>query len=170
MSERKYAFIGEYREGLALAREDGAPGRVGFVNEAGETVIQPEFYDRVTVDGRPRFVHFPFFSQGLVALMDAGGSFGYIDRDGRTAIPFCYEDARPFSHGMAAVKRDGKYRFINKAGQELSPLGYEWAGEAQTLAPVMRDGRLGFVNTRGEQVIPFVIDGGVLFPNGETTQ
>ncbi len=164
MKDSKYSFIGEYHEGLALVRESGSEHRAGFINEAGEIVIPLKYYDRVNVGGRERFVHFPFFSEGLAALMDANGNFGYIDKENHVAVPFRYEDARPFSCGMAAVKRGGKYFYINKTGEETASSGYDWAGEFGKLAPVRQGDKLGFINPRGDLIVPFIIDSKIMFP------
>ena len=40
--------------------------------------------------------------------------FGFINTSGEVVIPCIYNDADPFSGGMATVKKDGKCFFINK--------------------------------------------------------
>ncbi|MCL1940620.1 MAG: WG repeat-containing protein [Synergistaceae bacterium] len=39
-------------------------------------------------------------------------------------IPFQFQDARPFSDGMAAVKKDGKWGYIDRLGQWVIEPGY----------------------------------------------
>jgi len=158
MKQGKFDYIGEYREGLAFVRNNIKEFKVGFIDEAGNVVIPLDYYGRVTVDGRERLVHFPFFSEGLTAVMNADGKFGYIDRHNNTVVPFCYDDARPFTCGLAAVKKNGRYGFINSNGEEILSLEYDWAGEFSELAPVRRGDKLGFVNKRGDIVVPFVIN------------
>ncbi len=38
--------------------------------------------------------------------------YGYVDEAGNAVTPYCFEDAHPFSEGLAAVKLDGKWGFI----------------------------------------------------------
>ncbi|MBK9634136.1 MAG: WG repeat-containing protein [Bacteroidetes bacterium] len=42
---------------------------------------------------------------------------GFIDKTGRVIIPLIYDDAFPFSEGLARVKNDNKTYYINKQGQ-----------------------------------------------------
>ena len=35
------------------------------------------------------------------------------------AIPFIYDDAISFSEGLAAVKKEGKWGFVDRNGKEL---------------------------------------------------
>ncbi len=116
-----YDFVGEYREGLAYVRSNLLEFRVGFIDEQGELVIPLDYFGRVTVDGRERFVHFPFFSEGLAALLNAEGKFGYIDRFNRTVIPFVYDAAWPFSDGIARVRLGEEEGCIDKQGTVVVP-------------------------------------------------
>ena len=59
----------------------------------------------------------------LAAESDDGGDgsgrlrCGWIDRAGRMAIPFDWDDAHDFDdHGLAAVKRGGKWGWIDRSG------------------------------------------------------
>lgn len=49
--------------------------------------------------------------------MDRKSKWGYVDVDGRTVIPFQYEQALGFSCGLAAVSIDGKWGYIDKKGK-----------------------------------------------------
>lgn len=67
------------------------------------------------------------------------GKVGFIDENGKIAIPFIYEivwssdgDGRclswyDFSYGnVAAVKKDGKWGLINKKGENKTEFKYDW--------------------------------------------
>jgi len=43
-------------------------------------------------------------------------------------IPYAYEDADYFSEGLAAVKLDGKWGYIDTTGNEVIPFQYDYAG------------------------------------------
>ena len=43
---------------------------------------------------------------------------GYINRDGTIAIDLQYDHAEPFSEGLAAVRTEGYYGYIDASGGE----------------------------------------------------
>ncbi len=47
------------------------------------------------------------------------GNWGYIDKDQNVAIDFIFEDAFPFSEGLAVVQLNGKKGFINRNGKTI---------------------------------------------------
>lgn len=65
-----------------------------------------------------------------------------------------YEDARPFDGGWAAVKKGGKWGFIDAEGVEQIPCQFEDAlSFGEHLAAVKQDGLWGYVSLLGEVVI-----------------
>ena len=65
-----------------------------------------------------------------------------------------YNQILSFSEGLATVKLDGKYGFINTKGKEVIPCKYDYAGEfSEGLAKVGLDGKDGYINTKGKLVI-----------------
>ena len=143
-------YVGEFHEGLALVmKRSPEQDRVGFVDETGELKIPMQYFSRVRVNGRERFSHFPFFNEGLAPVMDQTGRFGYLDPEGRTVIPFQYEDARMFSSGLAAVRQEGKYGYIDRSGALKIPFTFDKAGEFG-LALVERNGQRLVLNGKGD--------------------
>jgi len=75
------------------------------------------------------------FSEGLCAL-PFKGLWGFVDREGKTAIPPSFVLAEPFSEGLAAVAvmretakgNHGLYGYIDRAGNWRVPPRYELAG------------------------------------------
>lgn len=68
-----YDFIGEFREGRALVRNNIAEFRVGYIDKEGRVAVPLEYIGRFEREaGHPVFVHFPFFSDGLAVLMRKG--------------------------------------------------------------------------------------------------
>ena len=45
------------------------------------------------------------------------GKFGYLDMTGRLVIPFDYDEAQPFSQGIALVRKNGLDYYINHKNQ-----------------------------------------------------
>ena len=59
-----------------------------------------------------------------------------------------------FSEGLATVKKDGKWGYIDKSGNIVIDCIYDDAKSfSEGLAPVEKDGKYGFINTKGETVV-----------------
>ena len=90
------------------------------------------------------------------------GKYGYVGITGKedslrtVVIPAKYDYAENFSEGMACVKLNGKYGFINKLGQEIIPLKYDFvAGEFnEGMAGVELNGKYVYVNKLGQEIVP----------------
>lgn len=66
-----------------------------------------------------------------------------------------YESARNFSEGLAGVKYNDKWGFINKNGEEVIGFKYSGVGDfKQGLAVVHANGKWGFIDKNGREVIP----------------
>ncbi|RYD83693.1 MAG: WG repeat-containing protein [Sphingobacteriales bacterium] len=51
--------------------------------------------------------------------------FGYLTPEGKKVNAFQYDWAHDFSEGLAAVKQDGKYNYINKRGELVIDTGFD---------------------------------------------
>jgi hypothetical protein len=109
-----------FSDGLAVVVPDtvwrikGGCAKGGYLNSHGEWAIKPQF------DGLSDF------SEGLAAVnfganCGMGGKWGYIDKEGRTAIPFKFVWALPFQDGRACVaEKEGDYEVIEQRGSVIS--------------------------------------------------
>lgn len=90
----------------------------GMLREDGTALI-PVKYDSLGI-----------YIEDMIVAKKAG-KYGYVDKDGKEAIPFIYVDADDFSEGLAAVENDkGKYLFVNKAGETvIKPHEYDKVGK-----------------------------------------
>lgn len=78
-------------------------------------------------------------------------------------IPPVYSEARDFSEGLAAVRIDSKWGYIDKTGKEVIPFIYDWACDfSEGLACVrinnttsVYGGHFGFIDKTGNVVLPF---------------
>jgi len=97
-----------FSEGLAAVRVDDAEGcKWGYIDEAGEFVIEPQFAGALP------------FSEGLAAVTVDDiieGKQGYIDRSGKMVLAPQFEDAYPFYGGLATVFTEDKMRDIDRTG------------------------------------------------------
>ena len=65
-----------------------------------------------------------------------------------------YDDANNFSEGLARVKLNGKYGYIDKQGTEVIPLKYDYANNfSEGLALVGLADKYGFIDKQGTEVV-----------------
>lgn len=99
-----------------------------------------------------------------------GAKYGYIGRSLQLEIALEFENAMDFSDDMAAVKKDGKWGYINKNGVKAIPCEFDSCASADAmgndcafafsggLAPVSKDGKFGIINKKAESVVSFDFD------------
>lgn len=87
--------------------------------------------------------------------------WGVIDQNGIEIEKPKFEEAFPYSRGLAAVKHEGKWGYIDLSGREVIRAHYDEARPFQEgdLAPVQIDGKWGYVNKEDTMIIqPQFID------------
>lgn len=143
----KFANLHQFSEGL-IAYEDNN-GKWGFIDRTGKVIIEPKYGG----------IWGPFgtFIDGL-CLMNVWNSafkYGFIRKNGEEAIGFMYDEAKQFSEGLAAVRKEKKYGYINKEGETVIPFDYDYAYSFENgIAQVKQNERYGFINKKGEDVTP----------------
>jgi len=139
----EFQQIGMYSEGCAAAQVDG---KWGVINSSTNWIIPAE-YDGVVLDGLGRS-----FAQGAAFVRSNGAV--YLFADGRM-IGDAYEDARPFSsEGYAAVKRSGKWGFIDTNGTLMIDFKFNDALSFGQHVAAVRLGELwGYIGISGTIVI-----------------
>ncbi|MFN3495170.1 MAG: WG repeat-containing protein [Hydrogenophaga sp.] len=149
---RVRGFDSEAVDSVFYSAAQAPDGRWGFIDTEGQWRVPPQYEDtrNAAPNGMARFRQ--------------NGLWGYIRMDGQVLIEALYEEARPFRHGVAAVKLPGKgWRFIDESGaftgskehDELAEMGREglaWAGQ-RDWAPKGGRRRIGFVDREGRWVI-----------------
>ena len=74
---------------------------------------------------------------------------------GQIAIPCSFENVDSFSEGLARIKLNGKYGFINTIGEVVIPYSFEEVDSfSDGLAKIKLNDKYGFINKIGETVIP----------------
>jgi len=144
----------DFLEGLEPMQLRGKVGRTtgdwGYIDPQGNVAVEPQFSY-----AQP-------FSEGLAAVRDTSGRFGYkygyIDHTGKYVITPIFDEAFAFSEGFACVGVSNLFGYIDKRGAFIIKPQYHSAaahGFAEGLVWVEADGKWGCVNEKSETVIEF---------------
>jgi WG repeat protein len=139
----RFRNVGEFSEGLAFAAETGSPN-YGVIDKRGKFVIEPLF-----ATGSD-------FSEGLAMVDIHWGGRHYIDRKGETALVLSdgYSPGDNFHDGLALVRKNDKYGFIDKKGEVVIAPQYDDAGGfSEGLAPVQINDKSMYIDKTGKQAI-----------------
>lgn len=99
---------------------------------------------------------------GILSLLNAKAQDNY-----KTVIACQYDEANSFSEGLAGVKKNGLYGFINKEGEVVIDFQFEFILDfSEGLAAVVKRGDYGFINKKGELIIDYQYDGAENFSEG----
>jgi hypothetical protein len=79
---------------------------------------------------------------------------GFIDKTGKALTKIEFDEADYFSCGMARVKLNGKYGFINSTGKMVIAPQFDFATSfvRKDLAKVWKDGKVYFIDETGKPV------------------
>lgn len=137
--------------------------RDGFLcisDSDGNVILPPNQYVLPKRPGGVMPLYPPSFGDGVTPAATPDGASGYIDTEGKVALPFIYEAAYPFFNGRAVVKSGGKWGMIDRHGVVKVPFSYDailydgTQDAADGLICVACDGKFGYVTLDGELVIP----------------
>lgn len=162
-------------DGLARIVSDG---KVGYISTKGKYIVLPQYQDGtdfsegyafvVTDNGYPMCIDtkgkevFTFngiqtiytFSEGLAAYTNKSGKYGYVDTKGSIVISPRYDEAGPFSDGLAPVRINDKYGYTDPQGNVVIACQFVEARPFhEGLAAVSNGKMYGFINKKGEYVI-----------------
>lgn len=145
----------EFSEGLAKVYEmRSGLCYTGFINEEGRVIIPCKYghygyasefsegyavVEHFFIDKNDRKLSINYgniqglsqFEEGLAGVWKKDSWLfgkwvhGFINKEGKLAIPFLYESAYSFSEGLVAVKKNGYWGFLNKDGKEIIPIIYD---------------------------------------------
>jgi hypothetical protein len=168
----------EFQESLLAVKR----GKLwGFVNTKGKLVIEPQFM--LSASGKEEYddkitnFYTLRFSEGLAAASKDGVAYGYIDKQGKTIVPYQFKYARSFSEGLGLVQtKTGQWGFINKTGKLVISLPTAnnlsiteatlLSNFSEGLAGVKIGDKWGFIDRDGKQVIPPQFDNVYPFSEG----
>lgn len=156
-----YSKAKDFEQGRAIVIYDNenltvAPG----IDE----VAQVNTYGVIDQDNR---VIVPFEYQWITRVnpnlfyVENSDGFSFVDNDGKLATTKKFDKVVPISlyHELVAIKKEGKWGFINKDFETVVPFEYQKAIEfEEDLAAVKRNNKFGFIDKEGQTVIPFEYD------------
>lgn len=130
----EYDWAYDFSEGLAAVEKFSGqyvytnmgivPERkTGFIDKYGKIIIPFKFNSQVGNE--------PIFKEGLAPVGVSNSNIyginkGYINKNGDFVIEPIYEEATPFEHGYGKVKKNGKVGVVNRKGEVIIPLDYDY--------------------------------------------
>lgn len=175
---------------IKLKSQKGDNGKWGYVDEAGNWVIEPKYggvWD---------------FNEGLALVRNRKWEYGVIDQTGKEVVPCIHDDditgffseepakgllgarLRRFyeeqhtqnhkeSESLAPaelkIKKgdNGKYGFIDQTGKEVIPCIYDNVWDfSEGLAVVELDEKYGYIDQTGKEIVPCIYDNAGDFNEG----
>lgn len=125
---------------------------LGYISKEGKIIVNPRLYDEA---GTP--------SEGLIPVCQYDEKspddlsniherkWGFVDIEGKEITPIIYSEVLRFSHGLAAVQKDGKWGFIDKTGKTIIPFEYDNAFNFDRgLARVTKNGKMEYIDMTGK--------------------
>lgn len=152
----KYDIASNFSEGLVYVEKNG---KWGFVDKTGRAII--DFKHKTVKDGRSVMgsyvdyseeyaIGYPVFRDGL-APVAKNGKFGFIDKTGRTAINFEYDEVSNFSDGIAIVMKNNKFGIIHNSGKMIANIEFDYVRiETKGVAVLIKDGKLFYFDKNGQ--------------------
>ena len=153
--EPNYEWASSFSDGLAIV---SAEGLYGAIDKQGKTVIPFEyqaladFHDGFATAARPP-----------KDLEDYESKYGLINKQNEIVIPFMYESMGNLSESLIAVKKDGKWGYVDTKNKAIIPinLAYETVNDfSDGLAAVFSyeensdNLKYGYIDKTGKLVIP----------------
>jgi len=170
----RYPYFTNKRDGMFNFDKDVAslqgvnPRKYGVINDQGETVCEPEYDQPIEyIDG---------FAV-VKKRYDDDFILGVVDRSCNLVLPIEYTGVRIgsgleyeetlFPEGLLAVKRDGKWGYINDQFETVIPFVYKYASNfSNGLAAVRKDKKVGYIDKENNVVIPFINEYMTSFSDG----
>ena len=158
----EYDYAGSFYNGVAAVIDGGT---WYIINEKGEKVGS-ETFNEIKVDDKG------IAFRNDVAFAKQGDSYILIDKNGKRVSEDSWEDAKAFSSDQpTAVKKDGKWGFVDPTGKEIMPPMYDDAKPfVNSLAAVQEKGKWGFADLEKKEVVisPAFDDASDFTDNGST--
>lgn len=123
----------------------GKAKRHGLADTTGKVLIAPQYNNKL------------YMSEGMIAVKNNEGKYGYVNIKNERIIDFKYAYASSFSNGRAKVQltQKGKYGYINKKGKLVIKPKYAKAYSFEDNLATVKDSSSDLyylINKRGQRV------------------
>ena len=82
------------------------------------------------------------------------GKYGYLDKKGRVLLKPQYDRVTSFNNGIAGIKSDSIWYFINKKGKRINSINYQEIEHlSDDLFIVAQKGKKGVINSRSKELL-----------------
>ncbi|MEG1644111.1 MAG: WG repeat-containing protein [Bacteroidales bacterium] len=106
-----YCAIGDFHNGMAWVRNNE---KYGVINQSGEHIIPLNYYKIED-----------FNEYGVTWVWKDEHKCGLIDKSGKELTDIKYNETGKFSNGVAWVKKNDLFGYVNLAGKEITPIIYD---------------------------------------------
>ena len=145
--EPRFGGAADFAEKLAAARLPAPGSKWGYIGRSGAFAIPPRFNEQPGP-----------FSEGL-AVFQADGRFGYIDKSGDTVVEPLYRSAHPFHSGLARVGTPVGPAVIDRTGKVLLKPATGLDGDFHDgMARIKVHGKCGFMNNSLQMAVQLTYD------------
>jgi hypothetical protein len=141
--EPKFEATFYFREGVGVVMTDSKPAWA-LIDKTGNVIASIDYVDLIA-DGRVPAAR--------------GEKRGFLDLQGKVAIPFVYDGVNAFSGGLAAVEKGEKWGYVDRDGNLVIPPKFDQAGPfGNGLAPTKLGKQSGFIDKSGKFVFSLAFD------------
>lgn len=159
--------IDDYKGGVARVRKNKA---VSWLDKSGNPTTDPNSKnDHDGILQAPNNESMILARPALFTTLQPhqqDGRWGFVDENNVTMITYSFDEVRPFSEGMAGVRVDSKWGFVNLGGELVVPFRFENSG---VQAEDNYNGAASFVFTDGKAWVGNLQNGRKLCINKEGT-
>ena len=124
-------------------------------------IILDYFYDEIEMIGNG--------TSKARRLVKKDGKFGYLDAKGERVIDLIYNQAEGFQEGLALVKDNKGYKFINEIGKDVFYVSAKKVYGFNHGRALIQEDKYGFVDTNANNITGFVFDHAYSFSNPHRT-
>ncbi len=136
-----------FNQGMAPVAFENSKDKNGyyftFLKRNGTLWTGPKFYDYYVNDSSASYRIFN--DNSLASIMNAEGKWGAVNKDGKTILPFKYDNLKVFTDGVASFSRNGKYGFVDIHGNEVIPPQFDDTSAFVNGLAVVRQGKTAYI-------------------------
>lgn len=159
---KRIGFLGAFSEGLMRINLDGKLAYQGGNSKSNPYSLKEDmsaFICSSLLYELDKSHMLPYQNFNQTVPICSGGSWGYLNRNGKLVIPPIYEFVQNFKNGRAIAKKRGKWGVINTKNEVVVPFKYDLieylpGSNHQFFLLEIHGKKHGFVDALGRDIIP----------------